>query len=376
MRQMFGLTRAELREHDLFSRGEWNYRAADSVQINVGLDLEASTLSGYYVGSRPPQAEGGVNNGGVSTEKIVDASSLARVNAIRPGLYTEFEWRPLASLVLVPAIRIDHYTDQDAWTFDPRLACRYELTEELRLKWGLGIYSQNPQYYELLKNLGNPKLSPYHAQQFSTGFEHHPDSKLNWGIEGFYKNLTHRVVATNGGQKPYFVNDGTGRIYGVELFTQYTGHRLRGWLAYTLSRSERRDRNDAVRLFEADQTHILAITANYELGRGWELGSRFRVTSGNPYTPVTSAVYDANVDVYQPVNAKPFSARNPPFHQLDVRIEKTFSFKMWKLSTYLDVQNAYNAKNYQGFDYSYNYGERRRIEGLSLIPNLGVRGEI
>ena len=43
---------------------------------------------------------------------------------------------------------------------------------------------------------------------------------------------------------------------------------------------------------------------------------------------------------------------------------------------YLDVQNAYNAKNYEGFDYSYDFAQRQRIPGVPLLPNLGLRGEI
>ncbi|HMA94004.1 MAG TPA: TonB-dependent receptor [Polyangiaceae bacterium] len=376
MRQMLGANRAEMGEHDFMSRGEWNLRTSDRVRVNVGYDLELLTISGYYIGNRPPQAEGEVMNGSMSTEAVVDLSDLDRIKAVRPGAYAEIEWRPLVPLLVVPGVRVDYYSDQGAWTVDPRLSVRYDISERFSAKWGLGIYSQNPMYYELLRGIGNPKLKPYHAQQYSVGIEHRPSAALTWGLEGFYKQLYDRVVSTPGGQAPYFSNHGIGRIYGGELFARYTGERLRGWLAYTLSRSERQDRGEPWRLFEADQTHILALTATVPLGRGWEIGGRFRLTSGNPYTPISSAVYDANTGVYQPVNARPFSARNPMFQQLDLRVEKLWQFKHWNLATYLDVQNAYNAKNYQGFDYSYDYQKREPIAGLSLVPNLGVRGEL
>jgi hypothetical protein len=295
---------------------------------------------------------------------------------MRPAGYAEIEWHPRAELLLVPGIRVDHYSDQRAWTFDPRLSSRYDVSPRVSLKWGIGIYSQNPQYYELLPALGNPKLRPYHAQQVSAGIEQRPTDTFSWGLEGFYKHLNDRIVSTPGGIPPYFVNSGVGRVYGVEVFARYAGQRFRGWLAYTLSRSERQDRADPWRLFEQDQTHIFAIAGNYDLGRGWELGGRFRLTSGNPYTPVTAAVFDANTGAYQPINAAPFSARNPGFQQLDVRVEKTWVLRQWKLSCFLDVQNAYNAKNYEGFEYSYDYQKRQAIAGLPLLPNLGVRGEL
>ena len=374
--QVLGGARSKLSEHDLLSRGEWNIRTSEGLKWNIGYDLELLSYSGYYVGSRPPQAEGEVMNGGMSTETVVDAGNLKRIVAVRPGAYVELDWRPISRLLVVPGVRVDYYSDQGACTVDPRLSTRYELSDRVTLKWGIGVYSQNPLYYELLRGIGNPKLAPYHAQQYSAGLEHGITERLSWGLEGFYKHLYGRVVSTPGGQAPYFVNDGTGQIYGAELFARYAGQRLRAWLAYTLSRSKRQDRNDAWRLFESDQTHILAATANYDLGRGWQVGGRFRLTSGNPYTPVTAAVYDANVDVYQPVNAAPFSARNPTFHQLDVRVEKTWNLAPFKVAVFADFQNVYNAKNYQGFDYSYDYKKRQPIAGLSFLPNLGLRGEL
>jgi TonB family protein len=376
MHQMLGTLRAELTEQDFMSRGEWSYRAADSLRFNVGYDVEMLTMTGYYIGARPPQAEGEVMNGGMSTETAVDLSNLNRINAFRPATYTEVEWRPAAPILVVPGIRIDYYSDQGAVTINPRLSARYELNARFAIKWGIGTYSQNPQYYEMLRGFGNPALRPYHAQAYAAGFEHRPADAVSWGIEGFYKWLFNRVVATPGGQPPSFVNDGVGRVYGAELFARYAGTRLRGWLAYTLSRSERKDRRDPWRLFEKDQTHVLAATVNYRLGRGWEIGGRFRLTSGNPYTPVRAAVYDANLDVYRSVNAPAFSARNPTFHQLDLRVEKTWDFTQWKLACYLDVQNVYNAKNYEGFDYSYDFRQHQKISGLPVLPNLGLRGEL
>src|SRR5690606_4971260 len=113
-------------------------------------------------------------------------------------------------------------------------------------------------------------------------------------------------------------------------------------LTYTLSRSERQDRDDAWRLFDQDQTHILNFAASTALGAGWELGARFRYVTGNPYTPVTRAVYDAGRDSYIPEFGVINSRRNAAYHQLDVRAEKQFAWEPLRLALYLDVQNLYN----------------------------------
>ena len=59
-----------------------------------------------------------------------------------------------------------------------------------------------------------------------------------------------------------------------------------GWITYSLIRSERRDHPGSDwRLFDYDQTHVLAVLASYELGHGLEVGARFRYTTGLPRTP-------------------------------------------------------------------------------------------
>jgi hypothetical protein len=71
------------------------------------------------------------------------------------------------------------------------------------------------------------------------------------------------------------------------------------------------------------------------------------------------------------------SDRDPLFQQLDVRLEKAFKIgSAFTLAPYLDVQNAYNAKNAQGYTYNYDYSKKEAASGLGLFPNIGIRGEL
>ena len=84
--------------------------------------------------------------------------------------------------------------------------------------------------------------SPRARCRLSLGFEGRAGNTLKFGAEGFYKWLDNRIVGTPGGVAPHFVNDGEGRIYGAEFSTEYRpGPNTFGYLAYTISRSERRD---------------------------------------------------------------------------------------------------------------------------------------
>jgi len=102
MRQRLGATRIDLREHDLFSRGEWRLRLGERVSANLGYDLESQRLRGSYVGNRPPQAEGEVQNGSSSTEASVDLGrggtdrGRARGHGAHPTLSRQEEASPVA----------------------------------------------------------------------------------------------------------------------------------------------------------------------------------------------------------------------------------------------------------------------------------------
>jgi hypothetical protein len=141
-------------------------------------------------------------------------------------------------------------------------------------------------------------------------------------------------------------------------------------------RSERRDTpTSPERLFDFDQTHILTLAVHVNLPRGWEAGARFRYVSGNPYTPRIGGLYNADADTYTPIPGAINSIRLPAFQQLDVRVDKTWTFERWLLDAYLDVQNVYNYDNVEGIRYSYDFLRQVPLTGLPILPALGVRAK-
>jgi len=191
-------------------------------------------------------------------------------------------------------------------------------------------------------------------------------------LEGFYKQLDDIVITGSG-------NSGTGWVYGLETLIRYKPDKhFFGWIAYTLSQSLRKDTETSpVRTAPFDQTHILTILGSYRLGHGWEVGARFRLVSGNPYTPNTYGFYDANSGVYLPLTSfPPNNSRLPLFHQLDIRVDKTWKFRHWQFGVYADIQNVYNSANVEGISYNYNYTQQSYVTGLPFLPSVGMRGEL
>jgi hypothetical protein len=261
------------------------------------------------------------------------------------------------------------------------MTARYDLVPGERkttLKGGSGLFHQAAGLFEVVLSDDPKDLRSQRAWQNSLGVEQQLSEHLLLSVEGFYNvldNLITRGVNERGVLG--YSNAGTGRIFGGELMLRYSeDERFFGWVSYTLSRSERTWRpGEPSELFALDQPHILTVLGSYTLGRGWELGARFRFVSGNSYTPCTGGIFSSTQTAYLCLSGNE-PRRLPPFHQLDVRIDKRWVFDAFTLGVYLDVINAYNRINPDYTEYNFDYTQSRTgTASLPIVPSLGLRGE-
>jgi hypothetical protein len=163
-----------------------------------------------------------------------------------PAGYAMLELSPVRGLRLLPSVRADYSSDIKEWSVSPRFSARMDVHPDYpstTLKGGVGIYRQPPQPYESVPPFGTSALKSNRAVHTSLGFEQELTKQVEVSVEGFYKKLDDLVV-----QQPAetqvgvtYANTGSGRIFGGELFLKYKAdERFFGWVAYTLSRSERR----------------------------------------------------------------------------------------------------------------------------------------
>ena len=361
----------KLTSFPISTRMELSQKLGTGVTMNNGIDL---LYDPYKIDVRfPPPTRPGQPPGGpgLSRPPLTTTDSDA---IYRPGLYSEFEITPWRGGRIVPGARLDYSKDTKSWDFGPRVVARQDLTRgfpRTTLKGGVGIFYQPPQPQETNAVFGQPGLISNRAYHYDVGMEQELNRNIEVSVDTFYKQLDRLVIQQEG-------NSGTGRVYGAEILLRYKPDaRFFGWLAYTLSRSVRRDTpTEPERLAQFDQTHILTVLGSYRLGRGWELGARFRLVSGNLYTPRAYGFFDENASANLSLNQyPPLGARLPLFHQLDIRVDKTWRYTKWQLSAYLDVQNVYNQGNPEGVSTNYNFTQQTFATGLPFLPSLGIRAE-
>jgi hypothetical protein len=269
--------------------------------------------------------------------------------------------------------------------FSPRVSLAYELTNKLTINASAGMYSQLPTYTILgyrdaENNLVNKNngLKYLQANHLVSGFEYAPNSSSKISLEGFYKtyknypfSIRNQISLANLGAdfgvvgNEEVISTSKGRAYGFEFFAQkksYAG--FYGILSYTFVVSEFKDNLNNYIPSTWDNKHLLTVTGGKKLKRNWEIGGKFRLVGGRPYTPydMDASSEIANYDVsnqgildFSQLNTERFKT----YSQLDLRIDKTWFWKKFSLNFYVDVQNVLAGE---------------AIEQPYLIPTLDANG--
>ncbi|MGB0678192.1 MAG: TonB-dependent receptor domain-containing protein [Polyangiales bacterium] len=310
--------------------------------------------------------------------------------------YASLRWR-VGDFTLTPSVRLDAYiisasaiqptdgslppvgaTDLKP-AIAPRAQARWQLHPQLALHAAAGLYHQPPAPADMSSVFGNPQLGLQRSIHSTAGIEAELSRWLGGALSGFAKRYDALVVRTPLRTPPLaeaLVQEGVGRSYGMQAQLQpKLGEQWAGWLAYTLSRSERKHvLAPRYRLLDFDQTHVLSAVASYTL-QHWTFGTRLRWTRGMPRTPVVNAYYDSRTDSFQPVFGAQNSTRLPDFVQWDLRVERRVPFDALLLRLYLEVLNVTGRRNAEEVGYSFDYSEPRFIRGLPTLAVVGARVE-
>jgi hypothetical protein len=267
-------------------------------------------------------------------------------------------------------LRADYFGRAGEVALQPRGEVQVKLAENLSARFGAGGYRRPPEFQsEFLQQ----DVKSEHSNQLTGGVEYTPI--LGVRVQGslYYTDrtalITHNADGTLG-------NTGRGTSKGAELLAMLHGGPWFGWLGYSYSRSERVDApGGATRLFDYDQPHSLNAALSWKRGR-WQLGGRFQLYSGLPFTPAIGSEFDSDRNLHLPISGPINSERAPIHHQLDVRVDYAWHWGPAAMLIYLDVQNVYLDRSVVTYFYSYDYSQRSAFESLPLLPAAGLRATL
>ncbi len=253
----------------------------------------------------------------------------------------------------------------------PRFSGRFLLDDKSSLKLS---YSRMNQFIHLLTNatVGLPTdlwvpstgmIPPERADQLAIGYARSLNKSIDLTVEAYYKKMDNLIEYKEGanffdlsGGWENKVELGTGTAYGAEILIRRQVGRIKGWLGYTLSWTNRQFPNlnfGEVFPYRYDRRHDLAAVITYDIneridvGATWVYGtgnavslptSRYSSLSSNPFLLAFGA---QDIEYYRQRNGYRMMA----YHRLDLGVnfhkEKRWGERTWSLGAY----NVYNRRN-------------------------------
>lgn len=284
--------------------------------------------------------------------------------------------------------------------FEPRLGLSFMLNENNSLKFS---YNRMAQYLHLLSNTSSPTpldvwtpsgpfAKPQLLDQFAGGFfKNFKEDIYSIESEAFFKTIKNRIDYIDGAN--LIANDrieqvilpGEARAYGLEILIRKNRGSLKGWLAYTLSKSEQRTpgaspeetgiNNGEWYVTPFDKTHDFSLNATYEKNKKWSFNTNFVFQTGQASNyPLGQYEYRGlNVPLYGPRNQQ----RLPAYHRLDVSATLTPSKNKnrkvqgeWNFGIY----NLYNRRNAAAINFRENSdtgnNEALRTSIFGIVPSI------
>ncbi len=319
-----------------------------------------------------------------------------------------FKFRQIVgNLVIEPSVRLMYYASQSAFSPEPRLGLKYNISDNLRFKFAGGFYSQNllsTSNERDVVNLFNGFLSGPTEQV--TGFDGQPiDNKLQTSrhlvagfeidatrniqlnVEGYYKDFPRLITVNRNKLSPSENNyiEEEGEAYGVDFSAKYESKNIYVWATYSYGFVNRFDGEQTYpTIFDRRHNMNFLTTYNLDDDGSWQASVRWNFGSGFPFTK-TQGFY--NYQSFLEGLGTPYTTANsedpgilysetrndgrlPYYHRLDISMTKKFEFsKNFGLEIIASVTNAYNRDNIFYFD-RLDYD---RVDQLPTIPSLAAK---
>jgi hypothetical protein len=336
------------------SRTEITKRASPTVLVRAGLDVQVDVYEADLADAFR-DAKGFTSYFSSRPDLVMGARADAVIN-VTPRLE------------VTPGLRMDFYASKGASALgvDPRLAARFAVTKTLRLVQAHGLASQPPSF--ILPGPGfQPSLGGGLQRSFQSSAGIEADLPLDITAtatvfrDAFF-NMTDALgtnpVPGNGrGFPASFDQRSLGSSIGLEILVRRRLTRsLGGFLAYTLSRSDRElGRRSAPSSF--DRTHVFNAALGYDFGKGYKAGTRLMFYTGYP----------------APTAVAGETTRLPPFFRFDWRAEKRWRVGRGWVSLVLEMENSMLAK--ETLQQQCGNGTCLPVQiGPVTIPSIGLEG--
>ena len=290
------------------------------------------------------------------------------------SFYLQDTYHPTESWSISAGLRGTYYGYGSHFTLAPRFSLERQLGSDIRLQASAG------RYYQFLTLITNEVFSgfdfwltsgegvkPAYGDQFILGLKTNLSSGITLDTEAYYRTMRQLFVldpfstGLAGLEYSELFAFGEGMARGAEIQLSRQEGRINGFIAYTLSHTNRayprlnQDVFGESRVFvpRNDRLHDLNVVGQWRISRRWELGAVFTYASGQAYTRPEASYTIHDLDFVNGLNQTDLlvspglnQSRLPAYHRLDLGVTWTGSLKRFADYT-LQIQaiNVYARSN-------------------------------
>jgi len=389
-------------------------RTSEINGFNMGFDFT------YFLGR--DQLKYGIEILGHTTDYFfinsVGRTIQQKENTTELGMYVKYK-KTAGKVLIEPSFRLQWYASLSKMSPEPRLALKYNVTDNFRLKFAGGLYSQNligatsdrdvvNLFYGFLSGPddlpdefnGEPvKHNLQTGQHLILGTEFDLGRYITMNVEGYYKNFS-QLTNLNRNKlfdeqkapdapdlltKDFVIEQGDAE--GIDFTFKFDNRRFYIWVVYSFAYVNRyyEDIEGQLQHYypHYDRRHNVNLVGVYRFGgkMDWEFSARWNFGSGFPFTQTQGYYEQINFDegiytdyttangelgiLYSDLNA----GRLPTYHRLDMDIKKRFHFSEHTVFEIdFSIINVYNRENIFYVDRITN----EIVYQLPIMPSLGV----
>ncbi len=248
----------------------------------------------------------------------------ATVNTADQAAYLAYRWTPSAAFVVAPGARVEHFKLLHATKTSPWLSADWQITPEMRVRGGAAVQYQAATIDEALLVRAGRSVNGWSG----------------WLSYAYGKST---LTDTSG------TIDGRSQSGGVA------------------SAPTPRETYPA----DYDQRHTVNVYAAYRWSGRTSVSARFRYGSNFPIT-----AYVLPREDYWVLATERNRARLPGYARLDLRADRTFTYRKRRLTLFMEVINVLNHDNYRAESGSVNLAQRAvfDITGrmFPVLPSAGI----
>ncbi len=292
------------------------------------------------------------------------------------------------TLTLGGRLDVYHAANVTLLGLDPRGQVRARLLPQLSVSAATGLYQQAPSFPVGLPGIDTfaLQLGLQRAWQSSVAVEVTLPRDFEVSLTGYYQRFSNlndvvldfaAALCTSpppeslSGFPARVTRQVAGAAYGMEVLVRRRLGRVTGWIAYTLSKSERLF-SCGLRPSDFDQRHVLNVVVQARLPWKLILGGHLYVATGRPYTALDSSGLATVRN----------NARLPTFVQVDLRIDREWVFQRWAVAAFIEILNVTYSQSVFGIytpqdDNGVPLLNQSQLNAFRwILPTLGVRGRL